>query len=349
MIPSIFRGRRKPPAAVVGLSVFLALTLGTTAILFSTIAGTAPSNGVGYRAVFSDATRLLPGDDVRIAGVSVGRVVSVSLGSGNTADVGFTVRGSIRLPASTIATIRYRDLVGSRYISLAVGPAANVGILPPGGELSLSHTRPALDLTTLLNGFQPLFNVLNPKQVNQLAGELVSTLQGEGGNLASILASTAGISQAVAGREDLIARVVDNLNAVLGTVDGRDVQLRGLVDDLSSLSTAMAADNQVIGGGLDGIESLTASTASLLDQARPPITRDLASLSVAAREFAKTRGDLQQLLDRLPIKLNAFTRAGSYGAYLNFFVCSLDITLTLPGLPSVTAPGLKNNEELCRR
>lgn len=344
------RNRRKPPIAIVGLVAFLALTVGTTAILFSTIAGTTPKNSVGYRAVFSDATRLLPGDDVRIAGVKVGRVEQVKLGRENTADVSFKVRGSIRLPASTIATIRYRDLVGSRYVSLADDPAAaQTGTLLPGGELPLSQTRPAVDLTALLDGFQPLFNVLNPKQVNHLVGQLISTLQGEGGNLASILSSTAGISQAVAGREEVVGRVVDNLNAVLGTVGGRDVELRGLVDDLASLSTAMAADDQMIGGALDGIESLTTSTAGLLHQTRPPITRDLASLNVAAREFAKTRGDLQQLLDRLPIKLNAFTRAGSYGAYLNFFVCSLDITLTLPGLPSVTAPGLKNNEELCQR
>jgi len=344
------RNRRKPPVAVLGLAVFLVLTVGTTAILFSTIASSTPQDAVEYRAVFSDATRLLPGDDVRIAGVKVGRVERVELGSANTADVGFTVRRSIHLPSTTIATIRYRDLVGSRYVSLADNPSAKKdGTLPPGGELPVSQTRPALDLTTLLDGFQPLFNVLNPTQINRLAAQLISTLQGEGGNLASILASTAGISQAVAGREDVVGRVVDNLNAVLATVGGRDTELRGLVDDLASLSNAMAADNQLIGGALDGIEALTTSTAGLLHQARPSITRDLASLNVAARAFANTRGDLQQLLDRLPIKLNAFTRAGSYGAYLNFFVCSLDITLTLPGLPSVTAPGLKNNEELCQR
>lgn len=342
--------RRKPPVAAVGLAGFLAVTLGTTAILVATIAGTAPTDGITYRAVFSDATRLLPGDDVRIAGVKVGRVREVSLGDGNTARVSFSVRQTVRLPKSTVAAIRYRDLVGSRYISLIDDPqVGRPGTLSAGAELPLAQTKPAVDLTTLLDGFQPLFSVLDPKQVNRLAGQIVATLQGEGGNVAAILASTAGISNAVAGRDEVVGRVISNLNAVLGTVNGRDTELRGLIDDLTSLSQAMAADSQVIGGALDGIEAMTTSTAGLLHDIRPPLTRDLASLNVAAREFAKTRGDLQELLDRLPIKLNAFTRAGSYGSYLNFFVCSLDIRLTLPGLPTVTAPGLKNNEELCQK
>jgi len=338
-----------PTSTLVGLAIFLVVTLATTGVLFATIAGTQPKDPTRYEAVFSDATRLLPGDDVRVAGVRVGRIEKVSLTSSHLARVEFTTRGSLALPASTTATIRFRDLVGSRYLSLAqdlsvVAP----GTLKPGSTIPIERTKPAVDLTTLLDGFQPLFNVLDPDQVNRLAGQLIRTLQGEGGTVASLLASTAGLTDALAGRDAVIGRVVDNLNIVLGTVGDRDGELKDLVDQLSRLSSGLASDSQAIGAAVVGIDRLSTSTAGLLEEVRDPLTQDLDSLKVAAHEFAKTRGDLQQLVDRLPIKLNAFTRAGSYGGYLNFFVCKLDITLTLPGLPSVTAPGLKNNEELCQ-
>ncbi|EON24154.1 virulence factor Mce family protein [Nocardioides sp. CF8] len=333
-----------------GLIAFLALTVGTTSVLFSTIASSSSSDPVTYRALFTDATRLVPGDEVRVAGVRVGRVESLTLTEDQLALVEFTVRRSLKLPAATSARIRYRDLVGSRYVSLSEDSSGSAsGVLRPGATIPLARTTPALDLTVLLDGFQPLFELLDPKAVNQLAAQVVRTMQGEGGTLASLLSNTAGLTDALASKDEVIGRVVANLNAVMKTVGERDTQLKELIDQLARLSSGLAADSEAIGSAVTGINALSTSTAGLLERARPPLTRDVASLRVAAEEFAKTRGQLQELVDRLPIKLNAFTRAGSYGSYLNFFVCRLDVALTLPGLPTVTAPGLRNNEELCQQ
>lgn len=340
---------RRPPASTLGLIGFLCLTLGTTGILFSTIVGTNPRDPVSYRAVFADATRVVPGDEVRMSGVRVGRVHDVALDSDHRAVVEFTVDDTVELPSQTRAELRYRDLVGSRYLSLVVDPGALGGDrLEPGGTIPVSRTKAALDLTVLLDGFQPIFNVLDPDQVNQLALQVVRTLQGEGGTVASLVANTATLTQDLAERDAVIGRVIDNLNVVLDTVGDRGAGLRDLIDQLSRLSSGLAEDRFVIAGALDGIAELSDSTAELLDEARPPLTRDIASLRQAATAFADTRAQLQELIDLLPIKLNAFTRAGSYGGHLNFFVCQLDITVTLPNTPSITAPGLRNNEALCR-
>ncbi len=340
---------RRPPGAAIGMIGFLAVTLGSTSVLFSTIAGSSPDDAVTYSAVFTDATRLVKGDEVRVAGVRVGRVEEVRLTDDHHAEVRFSARRSLPLPTGIQARLRYRDLVGSRYLSLVDAPTAGAaGTLEPGATIPVERTVPALDLTVLLDGFQPLFSVLEPDEVNQLAASLVRTVQGEGGTLASLLSSTASLTGALADRDAVIGRVVDNLNAVLATVDERDAQLTELVDQLARLSSGLAADGQAIGQAIDGIDSLTVSTAGLLKDARPPLVRNVASLRVASQEFARTKDDLQSLLDTLPVKLNAFNRAGSYGGYLNFFVCDLDVTLTLPGMPPVTAPGLNNNEELCQ-
>lgn len=344
-----FRLLRRPPGAAIGMIAFLAVTLGSTSVLFSTIAGSSPDDAVTYSAVFTDATRLVKGDEVRVAGVRVGRVEEVRLTDDHHAEVRFSARRSLPLPAGIHARLRYRDLVGSRYLSLVDAPGAAVaGTLEPGATIPVERTVPALDLTVLLDGFQPLFSVLQPEQVNQLAASLVRTVQGEGGTLASLMSSTASLTGALADRDAVIGRVVDNLNAVLATVDERDAQLTELVDQLARLSSGLAADGQAIGQAIDGIDSLTVSTAGLLKDVRAPLVRNVASLRVASQEFARTKDDLQSLLDTLPVKLNAFNRAGSYGGYLNFFVCDLDVTLTLPGLPPVTAPGQNNNEELCQ-
>ena len=73
------RRLRRPSGAVVGMAAFLAVTVGSTSVLFSTIAGSSPDDPVSYSAVFTDATRVVEGDEVRIAGVRVGRVEGVEL------------------------------------------------------------------------------------------------------------------------------------------------------------------------------------------------------------------------------------------------------------------------------
>ena len=92
------------------------------------------------------------------------------------------------------AAIRYRNLVGQRYISLTdeIGdsqPAATTA--PPSRS---AQTSPALDLTVLFNGFKPLFQALSPVDINKLSYEIVQVFQGEGGTLEGLLAHTASVT-----------------------------------------------------------------------------------------------------------------------------------------------------------
>src|SRR3546814_8101763 len=78
--------------------------------------------------------------------------------------------------------------------------------------IPVANTEPALDLTTLFNGFKPLFTALDPDQVNELSMNLVQVLQGEGGTVASLLENTASLTGTLAGRDDLIGEVITNLS-----------------------------------------------------------------------------------------------------------------------------------------
>ena len=82
---------------------------------------------------------------------------------------------------SSTATIRYRNLVGQRYIQLTQG-VGDLDRLPEDGTIPMDRTEPALDLTVLFNGFKPLFQALSPADINKLSAEVISVFQGEGGN-----------------------------------------------------------------------------------------------------------------------------------------------------------------------
>ena len=77
--------------------------------------------------------------------------------------------------------------MGQRYVELAQGVGPVDGTLRPGATIPLERTTPALNLTQLFNGFQPLFQALSPKDVNQLSGEIIQVLQGEGTTVESLI------------------------------------------------------------------------------------------------------------------------------------------------------------------
>ncbi len=106
-----------------------------------------------YRAVFSDVTGLEKGDDIRVAGVRVGEVEGIRIKDRTWAEVTFTVGEDRPLLNSTGAVIRYRNLVGQRYVALTEG-AGDGTRLKPGATIPLSRTRPALDLNALLERLQ---------------------------------------------------------------------------------------------------------------------------------------------------------------------------------------------------
>jgi phospholipid/cholesterol/gamma-HCH transport system substrate-binding protein len=148
---------------LIKLCVFAVVTITLTAMLASTIASMGWGTRTTYRAQFTDVTGLLPGDDIRIAGVKVGEVDGIKVVRNSVAEVTFSVDKDQRLDAGTQARIRYRNIVGQRYVALTEGPSRNQR-LREDGLIPLAQTEPALDLTVLFNGFRPLFTALDPSR-----------------------------------------------------------------------------------------------------------------------------------------------------------------------------------------
>ena len=171
-------------APLIKLVAFALVTMMASYVLISTITNAGYGEQVAYRAEFSDVAGLVEGDEVRIAGVRVGQVTGIGLAEGATdrplAEVELEVDADIPLPATVEATIRYRNLVGQRYVALAEGEGAGGRMLDQGGLIPVARTRPALDLTTLFGGFQPLLQALSPADMNRLSYEVIRCSRARG-------------------------------------------------------------------------------------------------------------------------------------------------------------------------
>jgi phospholipid/cholesterol/gamma-HCH transport system substrate-binding protein len=252
------------------------------------------------------------------------------------AQVRFDVLRTSVLTRGTRAAIKYRNLIGERYLALTQGVG---GAMPlrDGATIGLDHTQSALDLTVLFNGFKPLFAALSPKDVNELSGEIISVLQGEGGTINSLLARTASLTSTLADRDAVIGRTISNLNTVLGTVDDHDAALRGLIDQLQRFVSGLAADRTTIGASLTNINSLTAQTTDLLRLTRPSIQADVVGLRALATTLDKpsNTATFEKFLSTAPGKISQITRTATYGTWFNFYLCDFTGTIRLPAGPAI--------------
>jgi phospholipid/cholesterol/gamma-HCH transport system substrate-binding protein len=330
-------GARQTAAPLVKFGLFALATILATALLAATIVNISFAPKDTYRAVFSDVTGLEEGDDIRVAGVRVGEVEGIRIKDRTLAEVTFTVTAERPLLTSTGAVVRYRNMVGQRYIALTEG-AGDGTRLRPGGTIPLSRTQPALDLNALLNGFKPLFAALSPSDVNQLATEIIKTLQGEGGTVNSLLAHTASLTTTLADRDELIGSVIDNLNSVLKTLDQRGGRFSGLLKQLRRVISGLSADRKPIGKSLVSIGDLTEATSGLLHDVRPPLKDDIAELGELTGTLNRNERTVEGVLKRLPNKLTELTGTASYGSWFNFYLCDFDGRIVLPKTKQVLTP-----------
>ncbi|MFC9514900.1 MCE family protein [Nocardiaceae bacterium NPDC056970] len=283
----------------------------------------------GYRAVFTNASGLKSGEKVRIAGVPVGTVKGVDVGSDNLAHVKFDVDTKYPLLQSTRATIRYENLVGDRYLELLDGEGSSES-LAKGGTIPESQTAPALDLDLLLGGFKPLLRGLSAEQVNDLSGALLQVLQGQGGTLVSLLGNTSSFTSTLADRDKLIGDVITNLNTTLKTINDKGDQFSTTIDQLQQLVTGLAQDRDPIGAAIPKIATATGDLAQLLQGARPDLQSTIAHTGDLATNLQNGQDDINWVLERLPDAYRKLIRTGSYGAFFQFYTCSVRFKFSGP-------------------
>jgi len=302
----------------------------------------------GYQAVFTDTSDLQVGDDVLVAGVKVGSVSDISVTDEHQGKVSFDVKSTVRLDDRTSAAVRYKNLTGDRYLELI--PGDGTGRLAEGARIPVERTSPALDLDMLLGGMQPLFEGLDPKQINQLSGELVSVLQGEGGTIESLLRRIASFSSSLADEDEVIGQVVNNLNVVLGNLDQHSVELSDTISTMQSLVSGLALDRGRLGRSFAQVDRLATSMTGLLTEVRDPFQGLVHELGRATRQANEGAGTIDQVLRMLPGAYLRIGRLGSRGAGYNLFLCSLRLRVTDPAGNAYYTPwvGPADSVERCK-
>jgi phospholipid/cholesterol/gamma-HCH transport system substrate-binding protein len=334
------------PFTLVKFGAFVVVTALLTAALFFIFGQYRTGATTGYSAVFTDVSRLKPGQTVRVAGIRVGTVNSVSLQPDEKVLVKFDADRNIVLTDGTRAMVRYLNLVGDRYLELADGPGSTKR-LPPGGEIPVDHTAPALDLDLLLGGLKPVVQGLNPRDVNALTSALIEVFQGEGPTIDSLLSKSSSFSNALADNNQTVQQLINNFNTVVGTLDKEGSKFSGAIDRIERLVGELSENRDPIGAAIDSLDRGTASLTELLTQARPPLAGTVDQLNRLAPLLDKDKGKVETAIQKAPANYRKLLRVGSYGSFLNTYLCEISIRISDLQGHTVVAPFVKQEGGRC--
>jgi phospholipid/cholesterol/gamma-HCH transport system substrate-binding protein len=330
----------------VKFAVFGVVMAVLTASLFM-VFGEYRSGSTGdYSAVFTDASSLEAGDSVRVAGVRVGTVDQVKLRSDNTVLVSFDADEEVVLTTGTRAVVRYLNLVGDRYLELVDGPGSTRTITR-GAQIPADRTQPALDLDLLLGGLKPVIRGLDPQDVNALTNALLQIFQGQGDRLQSLLTRTSSFSNSLADNNTALEQLVDHLDTVLATLGKEGERFSGALDKFERLTTELANDRDTLGTAIDSLSAGTASIAELLSNARAPLAGTVDELNRVAPLLDDGKELIDVALQRAPENYRKLARVGSYGSFVNYYLCGISIRVTdLQGRTAVF-PWIKQRDGRC--
>jgi phospholipid/cholesterol/gamma-HCH transport system substrate-binding protein len=320
--------------ALVGLSLFMVVALTLTWLVYVTLRRDVAGRTVPYSAMITDVFGLREGDDVRMAGVRVGRVEKIEL-QGDQAKVSFVVQSDQQVLGTTVASVIYQNIVGQRYLGLSLGTLGEPGPLPPGSVIPVERTDPSFDVGTLLNGYEPLFSVLNPRDADNLTKGVIESLQGDEGAIAALVDQTSQLTDSFAGRDQELGQVITDLNSVVGNLAQHNDTLDQVIAETQSMVTTFDARRPDLVDSMGSISAVVRQLSTISDEVYPPLDELINRQPGFAQHLVSIEPQLAFTGANLPLLLKGLARVTGEGAYVNAYICDLNITGFFPGLNDV--------------
>jgi phospholipid/cholesterol/gamma-HCH transport system substrate-binding protein len=328
------------PTSMTGLIVRLVAFVAVSGLLSTVVVASLLNldlvSSHSYHALFTDASDLQSGDPVRIAGVQVGRVQAVQLRPGNRAEVTFKVNADQPVTQATQVDVEFENLFGEHNLSLS--QQGSGAPLRPGSTIPITRTKPALDLSDLFNGFEPLFQALTPNDVNQLTANIIGTFQGQSGSLAALVSQAGALTNNLADHQQVIDSVVDNLTQLLQVVADHDGEVGQLIDNFDSLAQAVSGERAQLSSALGNANNLLTSLATEMGNLQSPFEAVVQSLTSVAGAVDANQAQINAAVNVLPSTLTQAAKTVQNGAFINTYYCSLGITIPTP-VPLLVDPG----------
>jgi phospholipid/cholesterol/gamma-HCH transport system substrate-binding protein len=267
-----------------------------------------------YEAEFDNAAGVIKGDSVKIAGVDVGRVEATRIEDG-AAVVTFSVDDSVALTDSSAAAIRWRNVLGQRF--LYVYPGAGGRPLREGDRIPLSRTEAAGDIGELLNNLGPVLRAIDPAKANRFLDSVNTALAGNEATARRLLDNGSSLASDLADMDDRIAAMVGSSDDILAAFAEQNGAIDSILNDLDSVGGELQKTTGDLNTVITDFAVVQRHIKSLLRENRGKIDSTLANLNTVAKTLASNRRNLARTLCTTPVGVAGYLQTSSWGEWFN--------------------------------
>lgn len=319
------------------LGTFTIFTIIVTFWLASVIGKLALfENTYQINAVFTDATGVLNGDSVKIAGVEIGKVVGFEVDKGE-ARVQMEIQGEVDLPSNAIAEIKFLNLLGQRVVNILEPEEPSSETLADGGKIPVQNTRPALDLSVVFNNLRPLIQSTNPEEINTVARAVVEVFDGREGDLAGILGNVGELTSTLAERDQRLARLVENLDEVTSVLNSQEGNIRTSLDEFTAFMESLVDLTPQLERTIDDLTVASDKFGTLIARNRVNLEEDLEDLAILLDIVNDNLGPLDRVAKNLKEVLMSTARSQGYGKWYNLYIVNFCPEVGAFGVPDLPA------------
>ena len=274
--------------------------------------------GTGYTAYFAEDAGLQPGNEVRIAGVVVGRVTGVSL-AGNKVAVAFKVKGAW-VGNQTTAAIKIKTLLGDKF--LALDPRGGQP-QDPATPIPLLRTSSPYDVTQAFNGLGQEVSQINTVQLGRSLQTLSEAFSGTPPYTRAALRGLASVSQAIASRDNELAGLLQGARNVTGALAGEDARFAKLLGDGNLLLAELRQRQAAIHALLTGTEALAVQLSGLVSDNQAALGPALAALDQVTAVLQRNQANLKKALALAGPYYRLLGNALGNGRWFDSYLCGI--------------------------
>lgn len=290
--------------AVVAALLALLLIAGV-GLLVRNVAG-KPTTITAY---FTSATAIYPGDEVRVAGVKVGRITSIDP-QGTKAKMTLAVNHGIPIPADARAVIVSSNLVGARYVQLApaYGADGDTGrpMMREGAVIDTDRTAVPVEWDEIKTQLARLSAELGPtsgvsgSSVGRFIDSAATALEGNGDTLRETIKQLSDLSRILADGSGNIVDVIKNLQTFVTVLRDSNAQIVSFQDRLASVSSVLDGSRSDLDAALTNLSSAVVDVQRFVAGSRDQTAEQIERLGDVVRNLSDNQMALKNLLHVAP-------------------------------------------------
>jgi len=320
MIP--FRERNPVKIGIVSIAVLLMLMV----MAFKADSLPLIGGGTTYYANFSEAGGLKTGDEVRVAGVRVGKVNSIEL-DGNQVKVGFKIREKVNFGENSGAGVRVKTLLGDMFLELQ---PAGEGQMKAGATIPVDRTESPYDVVEAFEGLADTSANIDKDQLAAALTTLADLTRSTPEEFQAALTGVSDLSRNLAAKDERIESLLTQLDRVTKVLDERDEDLITLMNDANQLFAALVERREAVHNLLISTQLLSKELSQLVDDSRADLKPALESLDVILDVFTKNEENLEKSLRLMAPFYKVFNNTLGNGPWWDTYIQNM------PPVPALT-------------